>query len=339
MKSRLIFTIFALFVSLLLLPHVSSAQIPTSIDGIQISISPEIPNPGQKVVVSVESFSTDINAASIVWIVDGKTITKGIGVKDFTVTAPPLGKSMVVQAAMKTVEGREVKKEIKIKTGGVDLIWESDGYVPPFYKGRTFYAYENPVHITAMPHLAGSNGAEIDPKALLYKWTVNDKVIQDQSGYGRQSLTIQDEDLPRELDIKVEVSTSDGLGKASARINLTPGNPSISFYEEDPLYGVFYNKAILDRVNLLNQEVSIRAVPFTFNIFSGKPLTFNWSVNGLARTDLSTNESITLRTKGDNEGTSNISLSIRNENSILQGAERAFNVSFKKKDTSNSVFQ
>lgn len=71
MKSRLLFTIFTL---LLAFPAFTFAQVPTSIDGVRISLNPEIPAPGQTVTVGVESFSTDLNAASIVWFVDGKKI-------------------------------------------------------------------------------------------------------------------------------------------------------------------------------------------------------------------------------------------------------------------------
>lgn len=329
MKSCLKSTIFLLF---FLLPLISSAQIPSSIDGIEINITPELPAPGQTVTVSVESFSTDLNAASIVWVISGKNFAKGVGTKSIDFPAPALGKTTTVLVVIMTVEGREVRKTTTLKSGGVDLIWESAGFVPPFYKGKSFFAYENQVKITAIPHLAGTTATELDPKTLVYKWTENDKVIQDQSGYGKQTLTIQ-ENIPRPLKIQVEVGTANGTSKAIGRMTLAPGDPSISFYEENPLYGVLYNKTLTNRVRLINQEITIRAVPYTFNTSKQSPLIYNWSVNNLERGDLSTNESVTLRTKGDVVGTSNVSLRIRNENNILQGAESTVNVEFSKKQT------
>jgi hypothetical protein len=318
---------------LFILPLLSHAQMPSSIDGIQISTTPLIPNAEESITVDLESYSTDLNGASIVWLVDGKSYAQGTGKKSIGVTTPSIGKSMSVTAIIMTIEGREVRKIVTIKPSGVDIVWESGGYVPPFYDGKSLFSYENPVKVMAIPHLAGPNGTELNPKNLLYKWTKNDKVVQDQSGYGKQTLLIQEE-VPRSQDIKVEVSTRDGSEKAVSSITLTPGDPTISFYEEDPLYGVLYNKALINKLRLTNREINIRAVPYSF---TKSTLSYVWSINNLERNDLSTKESITLRTKEDAEGSSDISLSIRNRSSIIQGAQSAIGIIFTKKPIENNL--
>lgn len=335
MKSSLKITILTLIISILSVVQISAvrAQVPSSIDGMEISVSPANPAPGQHVSIKVESYVTDLNAAAIVWIVDGKNYAKGTGMQTLEVSAPQIGKSLTIVAVIMTTEGKEVKKSVTIKSGGVELVWESGGYVPPFYKGKATFAYENPIRITAMPHLAGANGSELDPRSLVYKWKKNSKVVQDQSGYGKQTLSIQ-EDIPTPFDIEVEVGTSNGSEKGEASINLEPGDPSISFYEEDPLYGVLYNKAILNKISLTNPELSIRAVPYTFNT---KGLKYLWSINNLEKPDLSTNQSVTLRPKGDATGNSDLSLEIRNMNDILQGAKNAIGVSFSKKTSDSNL--
>lgn len=337
MKSHWKFTIALLFIPILLVvlffATIARAQTPSSLDGVEIRTNPSTPSPLENVTVSVESFNTDLNAASIVWVIDGKNYAKGTGITSIQIFAPPLGKDLTVVVVIMTVEGKEVKKTITIKSGGVDLVWESAGYIPPFYRGKALFAYENTIKITAMPHLAGANGAELDPRTLVYKWKENDKVVQDQSGYGKQTLTLQ-EDIPRPLDITVEVGTRTGNQKGTASITLTPGDPSISFYEEDHLYGVLYNKAITDKITLINPEITIRAVPYTFNTsLKTSSLSYIWSINNLERTDLSTNQSITLRTTGDNAGSSDISLEIRNVMDILQGARNGVSIFFSKKPT------
>jgi len=330
MKSLLksIFILFILLSSVVIV----HAQAPSSLDGVQIDSSPSIPAPGQRVTIQVESFSTDLNAASIVWIVNGKTYAQGTGITSIQTTAPALGKELNILAVIMTVEGREIKKVMSIVPSSVDLIWESEGYTPPFYKGKALFAYENTLRITAIPHLVPPGGTKIDPRTLVYKWIVNDKVIQEQSGYGKQTLSFQSE-IPRELDVRVEVGTRDGGRKGTASMILTPGDPSISFYEENPLYGVLYNKAIVNRVNLKNQEITIRAIPYNFTVSRSAPLSFLWSINNLERPDLSTNQSITLRTKDDSEGSSAISLEIRNMRQILQGARNEASVFFNKKSS------
>ncbi len=334
MKSNVKFTIC--FIAILLTLHFAEtthAQTPSSIDGVEISTNPSAPAPLQSMTVSVESFITDLNAASIVWLVGGKNYAQGTGITSIQTSAPPLGKDLVISIVIMTAEGKEVKKSLAIKSGGVDLVWESGGFIPPFYRGKALFAYENPIKVTAMPHLAGTNDTELDPRTLVYKWKENDKVIQDQSGYGKQILTIQ-ESTPRPLNVSVEVTTRTGSQKASASMTLTPGNPSISFYEEDPLYGVLYNKAVSNRFDLSHPEVTIHAVPYTFTTSTkNSPLSYVWSINDLERKDLSTNQSITLRTKAGSEGSSDISLEIRNVESILQGAKGGLSVFFTKKPT------
>ncbi len=327
MKSCLKLTTILLF-SLLLISPVH-AQTPTSIDGVEITTNPDEPAPLQDVTVSIESFNTDLNAASIIWLVAGKTYAKGTGITSIHVTAPPLGKELAVSTIIMTVEGKEVKKALSIKSGGVDLVWESAGYIPPFYEGKALYTYENQIKVSAMPHLSGPKG-ELDPRTLIYKWTENDKVVQDQSGYGKQTLNIQEE-TPRPLEIKVDVGTPNGSQKGTATITITPGDPSITFYEDDPLYGIFFNKAIPESLNLINPEVTIHAVPYGFTTSTRVPLSYSWSINNLERNDLSTNQSITLRTKEDTEGSSDISLRIRGIATILQGAQNAVSVMFSKK--------
>lgn len=330
MKSHRKFTIvflFTLIFSAALFIPAAHAQTPSSLDGVEISANPATPSPGQDVTVSVQSFSTDLSAASVVWIVDGKNYARGIGLASIKITAPALGKNMSVLVAIMTVEGKEVKKALTIKSGGVEIIWESAGYVPPFYKGKALFAYENQTKFTAMPHLAGANGVELDPKTLVYKWKQGDQVIQDQSGYGKQTLTIKDE-IPRDEEITVEVGTPTGTQKGTASLTITPTDPSISFYQEDPLYGVLYNKSISAKLSLTNPEITLRAAPYAFNTSS---LSYVWMINNIERTDLSKNQSVTLRTKEDTEGSSDIFLEIKNQDDILQGARAGTTIIFKKK--------
>lgn len=317
---------------------ITNAQIPGSIDGVEISVSPEYPSPGQNVKISLESYTTNLNAASIVWIVDGKNALQGIGAVSINVSAPDIGKKTAVTAVIVTAESKEVKKSVILKTGDVDLVWESSGYIPPLFKGKALFAYQNGIKVTAIPHLSGASGKEIDPKTLVYKWTKNDKVMQDQSGYGKQTFTFVEE-LPRPIEIEVIVTTRDGGEQGRALVTLEQGNPSLLFYEEDPLYGVFYNKAIKNRFTLKKEEVSILAVPYFFSNVGGEnsPITYSWSINNLLQPDISTNRSITLRSKEDSEGSSDLSLEIRNTGKILQGAKQNTTLLFSKQTIDEEI--
>lgn len=314
---------------------VAHAQIPSSpIDGVTVKTDPENPAPSQNVTVSIESYNTDLSSASIVWSVSGKTYNSGIGLKSIIVKAPKLGVSLNINIFIKTAEGREIQKNVSIRSGSVDIIWEPKGYVPSFYKGKAPFVYQNYLHLVAMPHLSKDGINEIDPATLIYRWKMGGKNIEGAEGYGKQSVDIKADDIPKQIDIDVEVYTKDQQRNTVGKLLLDPTNPSVYFYEDSPLYGILYNKALTDRVQLKNSEMKILAVPFGFNIDSKNDSTsYSWSINNVEQPDLLKNQSITIRTKGDQDGSSNIDLDMRSLNDILQGARGSFSVYFSKKTT------
>jgi hypothetical protein len=330
--------IFIVFISILSFPLIGKAQAPNPIDSVSISIDPETPIPGKNATIKLVSYNIDLNSSNIVWQVGGKTVSKGVGIYKLNIIAPPIGKVSNVIATISTIDGREIKKGINVKSSDTDLVWETDGFIPPFFEGKSLFSYQNTIKIIAIPHLMGTNGKEADPRLLSYKWTVNSRVMQDQSGYGKQVLQLRDE-LPVDLSIEVEILSRDGNQKSVANISLAPGDPNISLYEEDPLYGVYYNIALTDSKVLKNNELSVLSVPYYFNKKKNTDLSRVWSINGIEQTDLKNNDNITLRTNQNSEGKSKVSLEIRGSDNILQGAKKEIDVFFNKlKKESNITF-
>lgn len=330
--------VFIFILGFIFNPTLSFAQAPTPVDGVNISVDPENPIPGKQANVKVESYNTDLNNANIVWTVDNKVISKGIGITNLKIIAPPIGKVINIFATINTVEGREIKKGINIKSSDTDLIWESEGFTPPLYEGKSHFSYQNRIKIIAIPHIKGEGDNEADPKTLSYKWTVNTRVMKSQSGYGKQYLILKD-DLPVDLSVQVEIISKDGNQKSVASIELKPGDPTLSFYEDSPLYGVYYNKSLTNTIRLKDNEISILAVPYYFSKTRDSDISRVWSINDIEQQDIKNNNSITLRTAPGSEGGSNISLEIRGIDDILQGAKEKINIYFnKKKEETNVTF-
>ena len=329
MKLMLKISILSLLCIFSLYAH---AQVPVSLDGITIAASTENPKPGEKITISLESFNSDLSSASIVWIVDGKTYTQGVGLSKITVQAGKIGVAMTIAVAIKTAEGREVRKSLTIKSGSVDIIWETKGYTPPFFKGKLPLVYQNTVHLVAVPHLSNDGIKEVDPKNLVYKWKMDGKYIPNGQGYGVQTVDVELGAVPKPLAVEVEVYTREQTQNTFASLTIQPTDPSLLFYEDNSLYGLLFNRSLSERVPLRNEEMKIRVVPFGFNINPLKDSNaYSWSINDIDQPDLLKKQSITIRTKGDTEGSSNIGLSIRNEDAILQGARGGFTVYFSKK--------
>ncbi len=317
----------------------ASAQIPSSAGGLDLSASTDNPVPGQTVTITARSYSLDINSAKVTWVVNGTTAQNAVGATVLEVKAPVLGKTLLIKVVALTPEGRTDVGTITIGSGSVDLIFETDGYTSPFFKGKISPVYQNAVNIIAIPHLANANGLEYDPKTLIYQWKKNSRAIEDQSGYGKQSITLVGDIVPRPYEISVDVWPRDDSTHAQGMSEVDVAGPSINFYVDDPLYGPLFNRAIDTIVRIGSQkETTVLAVPFGFNKSpSGTGnLSWSWSINDSIRSELSSNESVILRAPDNSAGSSNIQLNIINTDKILQGASTGFSATFSAEKSSTA---
>lgn len=314
----------------------AAAQVSLSPTGIEFSVSIENPTPGQIVTVTARSYSADLSGSSIVWYVNGVEVKRGIGVTSLETVAPDLGKTSRISVSATTAEGKRFSNSTSISSGSVDLVVETDGYVPPFFKGKIPPMYQNVVKIVAIPRLADATGKEYDPKTLVYTWQRNDRVIEDQSGYGRQAVLIEGTAVPRPYTVTVDVQSRDGNARAQSLVQITPVTPFLGLYVDDPLYGALYNKAVDAFTSVgSRQELGITAVPFGFNhVDPAGGISYEWKVNGASQDSLISARSVTFRAPDGSNGISDVDLSIRNSTDILQGARGGFRISFTAPDTS-----
>ena len=317
----------------ILVPSARAQGIPmTGSNALTLSASSENPIPGEPVTISASSYSFNIDSATIQWSENGKIVRQGIGVKSLNVQAPALGKKIIVNVIAVTPTGSRNTNSITIGSGFIDTIIESNGYVPPFFKGKGPFVYQNTATIIAIPHLSDASGKEYDPATLVYTWTQDDgTVLKDQSGYGKQSLALTGDIVPKTLSITLTAATRDGSAQAQTLINLIPTSPFILFYANDPLYGPLFNKTISNTVHIGSQrEMGIMSALFGFNFSSSlsQDLNLTWLINGVEHPELATNPSITLRTPDGVAGVSEIDLHAQGIKNILQSNEQSLNVSF-----------
>ena len=201
MQKFVIFVTISIFIYPFLTGKVSAQSIPVSATGIELTASIDNPEPGQKVTLTARSYSADISASTITWTVNGKTVLKGVGENVLEIEAPALGKTLAIKVTASTPNGAVLSKSLSLKSGSVDMIVENSGYIPPLFKGKMPVSYQNTYKLIAIPHIANSSGVEYDPKTLTYQWKKNGQVIEDQSGYGRQTLTLTGDIVPRALNI------------------------------------------------------------------------------------------------------------------------------------------
>ena len=335
---RAIFILFAL--SLSLTPVFVNAQIPgLSKSDISISMTPENPGPNQTVLVSVTSFITNINAAKITWVLNGKVAKSGTGVKTFSFTSGNIGVTTTLGITVVTSEGQTIQNTIRIKPSTVDLVWQSESYTPPFYKGKALFSLQNKITFIAIPHITNGSGVEISPKNLVYKWSKNGSVDDANSGFGKNAFTVIPTVIARPLDITVEVTSQDSSLSGTATLHADPGDPMVLFYKKDPLYGIEFQKTLSDTVDIGDEkEIAVVAEPYFFGTVSpSDSLTYKWKINGVAIDSDTSQMARVFRPTTGTIGTSNISIQIENLNKILQLANQNFILKFGVKDDSTAL--
>lgn len=327
-----------LFVMEISNPQETNAQLSISAStGMSLNVTPEYPGPEENVEIIAESYTFSINSSEITWSINGKVVQKGIGIKSIKTQAPKSGESKDINVTAITSTGQKFYQATKIKPVSIDMIIESDGYVPPLFNGRISPSYQNTIKITAIPHLTDANGREYDPKTLLYQWKKDSGVVlQNESGYGKQSIFVAGSLIPRPSSYTVEVYNKDGTAKGRGIVSVIPQPTDLVFYKNDQLYGTLFNIAEENIIRIGSQrELGILAVPFGFNIDNSN-LEFTWMINGYKKDSLSNSRSVILRSPDSGSGTSYVDLQIQNREMILQSAKKGFSAIFSESASAES---
>lgn len=173
---------------------------------------------------------------------------KGVGDRKFQFTTGDLGSVSKI-----SVSSSAFSKEMNIRPTGLDIVWQTKSYTPPFYKGKALYTYQSLVDFVAMPSFMTSSGAMIDPKTLVYKWTRNGSVLGDSSGYGKNVFSTSGGVLAKPLQVEVEASTIDGSMRAKKVLNCKAHNQRY-FCMKTIRYTEYCIIKLLDHSLILNQK-------------------------------------------------------------------------------------
>lgn len=310
----------ATFLSVAILAQAQSA------DDIFIKLSPEIPGPNQSVNISLTSYSVDLDRSQISWSLNGKVSSSGIGRKTFSLTTGGIGAESRVSISVNTEVG-SLSRSISIIPGEIDLLWQvTDAYVRPFYKGKALPSPGATIKMVAMPNLGGGE----KPSNLVYQWSRNNKAAQADSGYGKNSFTFKNSYFDLTEKISVSASSVSGAAGAENKISVPIASPFVLLYEDRPLEGVRYERALSGFFNLSKEEVRIVAEPYnmTASERSGGNLSYDWKLNNEKSPGALEDPSAIVLRSESGSGLVNLSLVLSNLNKTLQSAGASLNVSF-----------
>lgn len=324
-----------LLIFFFLFPSLSKAELRPLGDNagsnnIIVTTDPTYPGANQFVKVNLESYAIDLNRSTISWFVNGQLEKEASGDKTLTFKTGPIGSNTNILILIKDNKEQTYQQTININPAEVDLVWEGQSYTPPFYKGKAIYPLQGTVKIVAIPNLVVGGNQE-PAKNLVYTWSVDGDAISQASGLGKNSMTYTGGTLPNNVKISVEVSTLDKKFNASRSISLSPQLPQLLFYENNPIYGVMYNKALSSNTALSQSEISLVGIPYFIGAKerSGNNLKYEWRQNGNI---VSNSNKSTLSFKQDKgqEGVSFIGLQVSNPEKMFQMAENDISIKFGK---------
>lgn len=296
---------------------------------LSIKTVPENPKAFEDVSISIESSAYDINGATISWSINGKQVSAGKGEKTFTFTTGALGKESRVRILITPLTGEVFTRDLYFTPSDVALLWEANTYTPPFYKGKALFSDQSTIKIVAVPELITADGRRLDADTLIYKWKRNGTALGSLSGYGQRTLQLTGSVLGLKEKISVYVTTQGGELQTEGEITIMPSKSIVAVYENSPLYGVLYNKALGDTFLMGDKETSFTAVPYYFSGgLEAQNLEFNWSVNG-APAGNKYSDTITLRNEQGSSGQSPLRLQVINSANSFQNSLKNISVLFK----------
>jgi len=312
------------------LPAQAGAQINTITPGanvpyalsseLGVEVIPTYPRPNETVSINLTLYTDDLSTADITWYQNGKTTLSGKGETRYSFKAGLVGEETNIEIKIDFLSGVSFSKTITLNPAGVDLVWEAYSYVSPFYKGKALHPRQGVLKVVAMPEFV-KDGKRISPQNLVYEWSNATKINQSQSGYGKSAAVLNGSILGKQENIKVVVTDPVNNLTAQGFLDISPIDPEIVFYENDPYYGHIFDIAIPGTFNLRADEVQILAAPYYFTKEGGGLLQYEWRLNSQSIPDLYGSKTAIFRKPEDRTtGISNISLQITNTNRILQQA-------------------
>ncbi|MDB5238235.1 MAG: seg [Candidatus Kaiserbacteria bacterium] len=324
MRNALLFALI-LFVAV---PAYAQFSIPGADSAVSISTAPAYPGPNASVTLTVQSALYDVGNGTITWTAGGRVIAQGVGATEAHIVTGPIGSATQVQVTVSGDNGT-ASRAITITPASIDLLWESDSYTPPFYRGRALSSAGSSVTVVAIPHLVRS-GSAIPPETLTYTWKKDGAVVSSASGRGKSTAVFDGPMLYGTSAISVTAASSDGTLAANGILRIPDTAPRLMLYEDTPLFGILYNKALVNTTYIPETEMSFTVVPFFGPTVSATDprLEYAWTVNGTSVTpDPAKPYEITINAE-KSTGIANIGLELTHSTNYFLDAQGSWGITF-----------
>jgi hypothetical protein len=341
--ARGIFVLALLFTPYML--FAAQPAIPGMGETLTLEVEPRtIIESGSEVTISARSFLIDLDRAAIAWVVNGTRVETADGEKVFKTKVGSIGSETKVTMLVEGANGLSAAPEVVLRPVELELQWESDGYTPPLYRGRTLASPGSTIISQAEVRFVRSNGTHILPQDIVYSWSLNGRALGDVSGRGKSSARIPVTELYGDAIISVDATSLDSVFHAARSARVPQVEPHIMLYRAHPLLGLDYHNAIAAQSVFTDSEVTVAALPY-FSSGNGpfdKGLSYVWMVEGKkVPTDATNPFLLTLSLVEKTFGSTVIGVVLQNTYNTLQTTEQRWSVGLNTEpvlDSANPFF-
>lgn len=311
-----------LLLAIILTPLYASAQ-----SDLVVKIIPENPGPDEEVLVSLESYSVDLDTATISWKSGNTTLLSGYGAKRLTTRVGKMGTEKSVSYAITAGDGTTMRGSIALSPRSMTLAYESiESYVPPFYEGRSLPGEGSAVRVVATPNIS-ENNVSVPLSKFAYSWLINGTYSENISGAGKSSAIINLDYLSEATEVRVVARTPKG-STVEKTITIRPHLPMPLLYTYDEILGTQFTQLQSKRVET-GKPVTFSLEPYylsTRGSLAGGAL-YTWSLDGLPVTPTEKTV-LSLRPKENSYGSRILTVAVDNTRRIFQKAETSLEIIF-----------
>ncbi len=315
----------ALFLISFLFPVFVSAQfsVPQGVGQVSLLVNPQFPTPHGTTEVSLNDYSVSTVGATVSWYVDGALEPSFTNERTIRLTAGGLGETKNVRVVLSRNGTTAFEANTSIIPTQVDLIIEADTYVPTFYRGRALPSPESRARAVAVVN----DGTGAPASAYTYQWSENSTVLLGGPVKGKNVLDLTVSRFEGKT-ISVTVVNADGITVGKSRLELTPAEPRLLFYEQSPLRGLL-ERAVTRPLPLISDEITVYGEPYFLHMpASADRADFSWDIGGSPVNAVSgAPNAITLRRVGSG-GEAEVNLRIVTGERIPQVVEGSFRTFF-----------
>jgi hypothetical protein len=292
-----------------------------------VEIAPANPAPYSSATLTLTSYSFNVSTAMITWSISGKELSSGLGKKQLVVRTGAAGQQIPIKVTAKTADGGLFETTQVIMPESVDLLYETpESFVPPFYEGRSLPSEGAVVRVTAIPTIS-EGSQKIPAGSLSYTWYVNDEVVENASGAGRQVLTVPMDYITEVTTVGVLVTSPRGA-RAENKIDIYPHAVIPAVYAYDAVLGTNLSRIIRQRFETTT-DFTLQLVPYFLSARAGleRSAIYTWLLDDSPITPIG-GQLLSLSPKKGSYGSRTLSIIVDNSLRKLQEARTDLDLIF-----------